>query len=118
MADMQNQLNELMKQAKELQTNMEDAQKTLSNMEVTGVSGAGMVKVVMTGRNEVKRVSISQEAFREGKTILEDLVAAAFNDARRKVEKSTREKMVDLTKGLNLPEGFSGAGGEGGKGEQ
>ena len=106
--NMQNQLNQLMEQAKQLQSNMEGAQKELSRQEVTGVSGAGMVKVVMTGRHDVKRVSITQEAFREGKTILEDLVAAAINDAVRKIEKSTREKMVDLTKGLNIPEGFSG----------
>lgn len=113
MSDMQNQLEELMKQAKTLQTNMEDAQKKLSLMEVTGISGGGMVKVTMTGRYDVKRVSISTEASREGKTILEDLIAAAINDAVRKVEKATRERMTDLTKGLNLPEDFTGIGGEG-----
>lgn len=111
MADnMQNQLNELMDQAKKLQTNMEGAQKELTRLEVTGVSGAGMVKIVMTGRHDVKRVAISQEAFREGKTILEDLIAAAINDAVRKIEQSTRDKMVDLTRGLNLPEGFGDTG--------
>jgi DNA-binding YbaB/EbfC family protein len=114
MADMQNQLMELMEQAKKLQTNMEDAQKKLALLEVTGSAGAGTatVKITITGRYAVKRVNISQEVFREGKTILEDLIAAAFNDAVQKIEKETRGKMAELTKGLNLPPELGGQLGE------
>jgi|GEM_PF-6711118 len=118
MSDMQKQLMELMEKAELLRKNMEDAQKNLGLLEVTGSAGAGSatVKITINGQNNFKKVEISQDAYREGRTILADLVTAAANDAVRKIEKAVREKMEDITKGLNLPEDFGGLGGLGGLG--
>ena len=99
-------LGNLMKQAKEMQENMEKAQAELSNLEVTGESGGGMVKVTMTGKHEVRRVSIDDSLLADDKDMLEDLVAAAINDASHKVESTTQERMSGLTSGLNLPAGM------------
>ena len=103
---MKNQLAELMKQAQAMQDGMKKAQEAIAAMEIEGVSGAGMVKVVMTGRHDVKRVTIDPTLLGEDKDMLEDLVAAAFNDAVRKVEIASQEKMAGLTAGMPLPPGF------------
>ncbi len=94
-----------MKQAQAMQENMQKAQEELANIEVTGESGGGMVKLVMTCRHDVKSVSIDPELMGDvdDKEILEDLVAAAMNDAVRKVEKTSQDKMAGLTGGLNIP---------------
>jgi DNA-binding YbaB/EbfC family protein len=99
-------LGDLMKQAQEMQEQMQKAQAKLADAEVTGESGAGLVKVVMTGRHDVKRVAIDQSLLSEDKEILEDLLAAAVNDAVRRVEESSRDLLSGLTKGLNIPPGF------------
>ncbi|SDT94958.1 YbaB/EbfC family nucleoid-associated protein [Halopseudomonas salegens] len=96
----------LMKQAQEMQEKMQKMQEELANAEVTGQSGAGMVSVVMNGRHDVRRVSIDDSLMGEDKEIIEDLVAAAFNDAVRKLEQQNQEKMSGLTSGMNLPDGF------------
>ncbi len=99
-------LGKLMKQAQEMQENMKKAQEELANMEVTGQSGGGMVTVVMTGRHDIKRVSIDDSLMGDDKEMLEDLIAAAVNDAVRQVEANTQEKMSGMTAGINLPDGF------------
>jgi DNA-binding YbaB/EbfC family protein len=99
-------LGNLMKQAKEMQENMEKAQAELANLEVTGESGGGMVKITMTGKHEVRRVLIDDSLLADDKDMLEDLVAAAINDAVHKVESTTRDRMSGLTSGLNLPAGM------------
>jgi DNA-binding YbaB/EbfC family protein len=96
----------LMKQAQDMQEKMAKMQEELAQAEVTGQSGAGLVSVVMNGRHDVKRVSIDDSLLTEEKEILEDLVAAAFNDAVRKLEKNSQEKMAGMTAGMNLPDGF------------
>jgi DNA-binding YbaB/EbfC family protein len=96
----------LMKQAQEMQENMKRMQEQLATIEVEGQSGAGMVKVVMTCRHDVKRVTLDDSLLRDDKEMLEDLIAAAFNDAVRRVEAMVQEKMGGMTAGLNLPPGF------------
>lgn len=103
---MKGQLAGLMKQAQAMQDNMKKAQEQLAQIEVEGQSGAGMVKVVMTCRNDVKRVTIDPSLLAEDKDMLEDLVAAAFNDAIRKAAATAEERMSGLTAGLPLPPGF------------
>ena len=103
---MKNQLAGLMKQAQTMQENMKQAQDAIAAMEVEGESGGGMVKIVMTGRHDVKRVTIAPTLLSEDKDMLEDLVAAAMNDAVRKVETASQEKMAGLTAGMPLPPGF------------
>ncbi|WLI90389.1 YbaB/EbfC family nucleoid-associated protein [Massilia sp. R2A-15] len=103
---MKNQLAGLMKQAQAMQDNMKKAQEALALVEVEGQSGAGMVKVVMTCKNDVKRVTIDPSLLADDKDMLEDLVAAAFNDAVRKAEATSAEKMSGLTAGMALPPGF------------
>ena len=103
---MKNQLAGLMKQAQAMQDNMKKAQEEIAAMNVEGAAGAGLVKVTMTGRHDVKRVSIDASLLGEDKEVLEDLVAAAVNDAVRKVEAATQEKMSGMTAGLPLPPGF------------
>ena len=95
----------LMKQAQQMQQNMAKAQEELANLEVEGQSGAGMVKVTMTGKHDVKRVSIDPSVM-DDREMLEDLVAAALNDANRRVEHTTQDKMSGFTAGLNLPPGM------------
>jgi DNA-binding YbaB/EbfC family protein len=99
-------LGNLMKQAQRMQETMQKAQAELADMEVTGQAGGGMVSVVMTGRHDVKRVTIDDSLLKEDKEMLEDLLAAAVNDAVRKVESTTQEKMSGLTAGMGLPSGF------------
>ena len=103
---MKNQLAGLMKQAQAMQENMKQAQDAIAAMEVEGQAGGGMVKVVMTGRHDVKRVTIAPTLLSEDKDMLEDLVAAAMNDAVRKVEAASQQKMAGLTAGMPLPPGF------------
>ena len=101
-------IGDLMTQAQEMQARMAEVQQQIAALEVTGEAGAGMVKVVMNGRYEVKRVSIDPDLMSEDREVLEDLVAAACNDTVRKVEKTQAEKMSELTGGLNLPFGLGG----------
>jgi len=99
-------LGNIMKQAQEMQKNMEKAKEELANMEVTGSAGGGLVSVVMTGRHDLKKVSIDDSIFSDDKEMLEDLLAAAVNDAVRNIEKQTQDKYSGMTEGLNLPGGF------------
>ncbi|HSB47975.1 MAG TPA: YbaB/EbfC family nucleoid-associated protein [Burkholderiales bacterium] len=99
-------IGNLMKQAQLMQENMKKLQGELAVMEVEGQSGSGMVKVVMTGRHEVKRVAIDPSLLAGDREMLEDLVAAAVNDAARRVETMTQEKMAGVTAGLPLPPGM------------
>lgn len=99
-------LGGLMKQAQMMQENMKKMQEQLASVEVEGAAGAGMVKVTMTCRYDVKRVSIDPSLLTDDKDMLEDLVAAAMNDAVRKVEATSQEKMGSLTSGMGLPAGF------------
>lgn len=97
----------IMKQAQEMQENLKKAQEEIAKMEVTGESGAGLVKVTMTGKHDVRKVDIDNSLVGEDKEMLEDLVAAAVNDANRRVERETQEKMSEFTSGLNLPPGMN-----------
>ena len=96
----------LMKQAQEMQENVKKVQEQLATMEVEGQAGAGLVKVVMTCRHDVKRVSIDASLLKDDRDMLEDLVAAAVNDAVRRVEVAVQEKMATVTAGLPLPPGM------------
>ncbi len=100
------QLAGLMKQAQQMQDNMRKMQEQLATLEVEGQSGAGMVKVAMTCLHDVKRVTIDPSLLGDDKEMLEDLVAAAINDAVRRVETTKQEKMGGMTAGLGLPPGF------------
>lgn len=99
-------INHLMKQAQQIQANMQKAQEEIGNMEVTGQSGGGLVLVVMNGRHDVKRVTIDPTLMSDDKEMLEDLVAAAVNDAVRQIEKTSKERMDGLSAGFNLPAGM------------
>ena len=107
MSQMKGALGNLMRQAQEMQSKMQQKQQELAEKETEGQSGAGMIKVVMNGRHEVKRVTIDPSVLEEDKEFLEDLVAAAVNDAVARVEEQNKEVMSDLTSGLNLPPGMS-----------
>lgn len=96
-----------MKQAQQMQQKMQQMQEDIKSLEVVGEAGAGMVKVTMTGRHDVKRVEIDPSLAGEDLEMTEDLVAAAVNDAVRKVEVVTQEKMKAMTGGMQLPPGFS-----------
>ena len=96
----------LMKQSQQMKEKMQKMQEELANAEVTGESGAGLVSVVMTGRHDVRRVSIDDSLLEEDKEILEDLIAAAMNDAVRKVEQNSQKSMAGMTDGMQLPPGF------------
>ena len=100
------QLAGLMKQAQAMQDNLKKAQDELGSIEVTGESGAGLVKVLMTCKHDVRRVTIDPSLLADDKDMLEDLVAAAFNDAVRRVEAVSQDKMGKLTAGLPLPPGM------------
>ena len=99
-------MGNIMKQAQQMQANMEKMQKELAESEVVGESGAGMVKVTMNGKHDVKRVEIDPELMKDDKEMVEDLVAAAVNDANRRIEKMTQEKMSSVTSGMGLPAGM------------
>ncbi len=104
--DMNQNLNDLMKEAQKMQQRMQEAQEQLSQLIVAGESGGGMVKVDMNGRHDVSKVKISPALMDEEIEMLEDLIAAAVNDAVRKVEKASKDKIGQLTAGLNLPTDF------------
>jgi nucleoid-associated protein EbfC len=99
-------LSQLMRQAQEMQANMQKAQDELAATEVEGVAGGGMVKVVVTCKHEVRRVTIEDALMHDEKEMLEDLIAAALNDANRKVEQTVQEKLSSVTGGLGLPGGL------------
>ena len=103
---MKGQLAGLMKQAQQMQDNLKKAQDQLALIEVEGQSGAGLVKVVVTCRNQVKRVTIDPSVMGDDKDMLEDLVTAAMNDALRRAEQTASERMSSVTSGLPLPPGF------------
>lgn len=103
---MKAQLAGLMKQAQQMQENMKKAQEQLGQIEVEGQSGAGLVKVTMTCRNDVRRIVIDPSLLADDKDMLEDLIVAAMNDALRKAEQTASEKMGSMTAGLPLPPGF------------
>jgi DNA-binding YbaB/EbfC family protein len=99
-------IGNMMKQAQQLQANMQKAQAEIALMEVTGESGGGMVKVTMNGRHEAKRVQIDPSVPLDDREMIEDLVAAAINDAAQRVEKETQQRMSALMGGMNLPAGL------------
>ena len=99
-------LGNLMKQAQKMQADLQKAQEDIQNMEVTGEAGGGMVRVVMTGRHDLKRVNIDDSLMKDDKEMLEDLIAAAVNDAVRKIESETKRRMANMTGGIALPPGM------------
>ena len=103
---MKNQLADMMKKVQNMQDDMKKVQDQLATMEVEGQSGAGLVKITMSCKNDVKRVAIDPSLLADDKDMLEDLVAAAFNDAVRKAEALTQEKMAGVTAGMPIPAGF------------
>lgn len=99
-------LGNLMRQAQQMQANMQKMQEEIAAMEVTGESGAGLVKVTLNGRHEARAVRIDPSLLGEDKDMLEDLIAAAITDASQRIEKASREKTAAITSGLPLPPGF------------
>ncbi|MGY8907740.1 YbaB/EbfC family nucleoid-associated protein [Candidatus Njordibacter sp. Uisw_056] len=99
-------MGNIMKQAQKMQEQMQQAQADLAKAEFIGVAGAGLVQVVMTGRHDVKRVELDDSLLSEDKEMLEDLLAAAVNDAVRKVEQASQSNMSDMTAGMGMPAGF------------
>ncbi len=99
-------LGNMMKQAQKMQADMQKAQEEIANMEVEGQSGGGMVKVLMNGRHEVRRVELDDSLMDDDKEMIEDLLAAAVNDAVRRIETTSSEKMSGVTSGMNLPAGM------------
>ncbi|MGF1714173.1 YbaB/EbfC family nucleoid-associated protein [Photobacterium chitinilyticum] len=99
-------MGNMMKQAQQMQERMQKMQEEIANMEVTGESGAGLVKVTLTGSHSVRRVELDDSLMEDDKDMLEDLIAAAFNDAARRIEEAQKEKMAGVTGGMNLPAGF------------
>lgn len=102
---MKGNLGNLMKQAQKMQENLQKAQQEIALLEITGESGGGLVKITLTGRHEARRVSIDDSLLSDDKDMLEDLVAAAINDAVRKVEQATQEKIAGMAGGMGLPLG-------------
>ena len=98
--------NELMKQAQGMQEQMKKAQEEAMNLVVDGESGAGLVKVKMTGRHDVKKIELADSLLKEERTVIEDLIAAAVNDAVRKLEEKNKNSLAGMASGLKLPEGF------------
>ena len=99
-------MGNMMKHAQLMQERLQKAQDEIAKMEVVGESGAGMVKITVTGNHEVRRVSIDDSLFTDDKDILEDLLAAAFNDAQRRIEEQSKEKLSAVTGGMQLPPGM------------
>ncbi|MBK5937243.1 YbaB/EbfC family nucleoid-associated protein [Halorhodospira halophila] len=99
-------LGNIMKQAQQLQEDMQKAQEEIAAMEVSGEAGAGMVKVTMTGRNEVRKVEIDPSLFEDDREMVEDLVAAAVNDAVQKVQRESQERISGMAEGMGLPPGM------------
>ena len=104
---MKNQLGDLMQQAQKMQAKMQEAQEKLAEMEVTGESGAGLVKIVMTGKHEARKLSIDPSLLADDdQEMLEDLIVSAINDAVKKVEAESKDSMAGMTAGIPLPPGF------------
>lgn len=103
---MKGPLGNIMKQAQKMQEDLQKAQEELASMEVNGEAGGGLVKIVMTGRHDVRRVMIDESLMKEDKEMLEDLLAAAVNDAVRQIERRSQERMAGMTAGLGLPPGM------------
>ena len=99
-------MGNIMKQAQAMQEKMQRMQEEITRLEVTGEAGAGLVKVTMTGNHNVRRVSIDDSLMQDDKEMLEDLIAAAINDAARRVEETSKEKMASVTGGMQLPPGL------------
>lgn len=99
-------MGNMMRQAQKMQENMQKAQEEIASLEVEGQAGAGLVKITMTGRHDVKRVSIDDSLFEDDKEMLEDLIAAAINDAVRNIEETSKDKMSAATAGMPVPPGF------------
>lgn len=99
-------MDDMMKKVQEMQSKMQQVQEEIAQLEVKGEAAAGLVCVVMTGRNDVKKLTIDPSLMSEDKEVLEDLIAAAVNDAVRRVEDAKNEKMGGLTAGINIPPGF------------
>ncbi|WP_350306356.1 YbaB/EbfC family nucleoid-associated protein [Photorhabdus viridis] len=99
-------LGNLMKQAQQMQDKMQKMQEEIANLEVTGESGAGLVKVTINGAHNCRRVEIDPSLMEDDKEMLEDLIAAAFNDAARRIEETQKEKMANVSSGMQLPPGF------------
>mgnify|MGYP001557140567 CR=1 FL=1 len=97
----------LRRQAQQMQENMQSVQEEIARMEVTGESGAGMVKVTLTGKHQARKVEINPDALKEDKEFLEDLIAAAINDAAQKLDEATQQKMAGVTGGMQLPPGMN-----------
>ncbi len=100
-------IGNLMRQAQQMQENMKRAQDEIARMEVTGESGAGLVRVTLSGKHQARKVEISAEALKEDKEFVEDLIAAAINDAVQKVEEVSKDKMAGVTAGMQLPPGMN-----------
>jgi len=103
---MKNALGNIMQQAQKMQDDVKKAQEELAAMQIQGESGGGLVSIIMTGKREVRKVTIDDSLLADDKDMLEDLVAAAINDAVHKVSKMKKEKMSEVTAGLPLPPGF------------
>lgn len=99
-------LGNLMKQVQQMQEKMQKVQEEIANMEVTGESGAGLVKVTINGAHNCRRIEIDPSLMADDKDMLEDLIAAAFNDAARRIEEAQKEKMANVSNGMQLPPGF------------
>ncbi|HNP35004.1 MAG TPA: YbaB/EbfC family nucleoid-associated protein [Woeseiaceae bacterium] len=99
-------IGQLMKQAQQMQADMQKAQEEMAAMQITGESGGGMVKITMNGKHQVQALAIDDALFGDDKDMLEDLIIAAFNDAQRKLEKTTQDKFSGLAGGLSLPPGM------------
>ena len=99
-------IGQLMKQAQQMQADMQKAQEEMASLTVTGESGAGLVRITMTCKHEVKALQIDDSLLSDEKDMLEDLIIAAFNDAQRRVESTVQEKFSGMTSGLNLPAGM------------
>ena len=99
-------MGNMMKQAQKMQERLQKVQEEIASMEIVGESGAGMVKVTMSGSHEVRKVEIDDSVASEDKEILEDLLAAAFNDANRRVEETSKSKLASVTGGMQLPPGI------------
>lgn len=104
---MKGALGNLMRQAQQMQEKMQAAQAEIANLEVTGEAGGGMVKVTLNGKHEGRKVDIDAELLKDDKDLLEDLIAAAITDAAQKLERTQKEKMAEITGGLNLPPGMN-----------
>ena len=97
---------DLISQAKKMQEKMKETQEALKKIEVEGISGGGVVKVIMNGEGELKKITIEDSSFKESKEIVEDLIVAAHNDAKFKLKKKTSEEISKVTGGIDLPPGF------------